>query len=188
MKRRRRIGLVLLLGGLVPASGCRAPGGPDPVAETGGVTTVFDWTLGRWAGFRRDAASGEEAPMTMTVEPILGGHGQIRRLEVHPEGGVYRGFAVQVEDDAGRWERHYVNAVRRRFALLEAAPDDAAAEQDFADSSVWRSVTPGRTRESRLLSERLAPDRWRRTMSVGEDGGKSWRVLWVDELRREDAP
>lgn len=148
--------------------------GPSPPER------ALDWTLGEWTGVRRDGAD-TEAPMTMTVEPILGGAGQIQRIEVTHGGGVYRGLAVQLFDrQDGVWRQQYANDVSGRFASLEATID--------GDRTVWRGTTSGRSRESRLLSERSGPDRWRRTMSVSEDGGSTWRVLWVDDLRRSPAP
>ena len=137
----------------------------------------LDWTLGRWEGGRRDGADGSEARMTMRVEAILGGTGQIRHIEVTHGGGVYRGFAVQVFNEAkGRWVRHYTSENRGHFSSLEG--------ETKGDRSIWRVTTPDRTRESRLISERLGDDRWRRTMSVSQDGGRTWSVLWIDELHR----
>jgi hypothetical protein len=116
--------------------------------------------------------------MIMRVDPILAGAGQIRQIEIPHEGGVYRGFAVQVFDpQLERWVRQYANAVRGRFARLEGEVQ--------GDRSIWRSTSPTRTRESRLVSQRVPPDGWRRTMSISEDGGATWRVLWIDELRSD---
>jgi hypothetical protein len=160
-----------------------ASGGERPAAETAPAPPTeraFDWTLGTWEGVRRDGADGSQAPMTMRVEAILGGAGQIRELEVRHSGGVYRGLSVVAfEREAGRWVEQYVNDVHGRFVRLEGEPEDGSAR------SVWRSVAPERRRESRLVSERLGPDRWRRTQSVSEDGGATWRVLWTDELERK---
>lgn len=83
-----------------------------------------------------------------------------------------------------------------------AANDDAppARALDWTLGS-WSGVridgaSPGRTRESRMVSEPMAPEatkqavagrealRWSRTMWVSEDDGESWRVLWRDELTR----
>ena len=155
--------------------------GPDADDQASGPgARALDWTLGIWTGVRRDGADGSEGALTMRVEPILDGAGHIRHVEVVHDGGVYRGFAVQVIDPrTGRWQRRYVNAVRARFASLEGETD--------GDRSVWRSTSPDRSRESRLVSDRLAPDRWRRTMSVSEDGGSTWRVLWTDLLVRAAA-
>lgn len=150
-----------------------------PEAPAGAPRTPFDWTIGEWRGVRRDGASAE--PLAVRVEPILGGAGQLEHLEVTPaDGRVYRGFTVQVLDPASRkWERRYVNSTNGEFVPLEGAVD--------GERSVWRVTAPERTRESRLVSEKFAPDGWRRTMSVSEDGGASWRVLWSDELRRTEA-
>jgi len=171
--------LVLTAMLLLPiAARCAEP----PAAEP---ERAFDWTVGEWTGVRRDGADGSEAPMTMRVEAILGGAGQVRELEVRHSGGVYRGFSVQAfEREAGRWVAQYVNDVHGRFVRIEGELEDGRAR------SVWRVVAPERRRESRRVDERLGPDRWRRTMSVSDDGGATWRMLWVDELERagEDDP
>jgi len=49
----------------------------------------------------------------------------------------------------------------------------------------WRSVTPGRARESGSIVERLDTNHWRRTQRVSDDGGRTWRVLFVDEMERD---
>ena len=145
------------------------------------LESSFDWTVGEWRGMRRDGQDGSEASMRMVIEPVLGGAGQTRVIEVEHGGGIYHGFAVQVFNrDLGRWVRQYVNAARGRFSRLEGEIEKKM--------SVWRSVTPGRSRESRLVSERPGPDRWRRTMSISSDGGATWRVLWIDELTRASQP
>lgn len=160
---------VLLL--LPLASGCRIA--PPPPSDPG----PFDWTLGSWQGVRQDGGDGSREPMGMEVEPILAGKGQCHELEIHHSGGIYRGFAVQVYDPGlGCWVRQYVNDVRGTFARLEGNPTD--------QGSLWRSATPGRSRETRLVSEQEGPDRWVRTLSVSEDGGATWKIRFVDELYR----
>ena len=148
-------------------------------APASGPQHALDWQVGEWEGTRRDAGDGSESRMVMRVETILGGAGQTREMEIVHDGGVYRGFCVQVFDPEREvWVRRYVNDVRRSYASLEGVSED--------DRSLWRSTSPGRARESRLVSERPGPGQWRRTMSVSEDGGATWRVLWIDELRRRD--
>ena len=117
--------------------------------------------------------------MTLRVEESLDGSGQIRHLEAVHEGGTYRGFAVQVyEPGRAVWVRQYVNATRGRFSTLEGEAQ--------GDRSTWRSVSPGRSRESKLVSEFIPPGFWKRTMSISDEGGKTWKVLWTDELERID--
>lgn len=148
-------------------------------ASAGKAASDLDWTIGVWEGVRRDGADGTEDPMTMRVEAILSGTGQIRQIEIPHGKGVYRGFAVQVfNEEKGRWLRHYTNQGRGRFSSLEG--------EVAGDVSTWYVTSPDRTRESRLVSERLDGDRWRRTMSISKDGGRSWTVLWTDELRRAE--
>ncbi len=137
---------------------------PDPERE-------LDWMLGRWEGVRRHGEDGSEAPLRLEARSILGGAGQAIELEIVGESGTYRGIWVQIYDpEKHRWLCRYGNNTRRSWASLEG------------DGSVYRSVSPGRSRESRLESERIGDNGWRRTQSVSEDGGTTWRVLFVDEL------
>jgi hypothetical protein len=73
----------------------------------------------------------------------------------------------------------YVNATHRRFVRLEG--------EVVGDTVEWRSVATARPRRTRVVAERPAPDRWRRTSWVSEDGGETWRVLFVDDLVRAPA-
>ena len=159
--------------------GCRATP-PTPIlrADRSLQERAYDWTLGEWHGFRRSAARGMEEPMTMRVTPILAGVGQLREMEIPQSNGVYRGLALQVYDPAAeRWVRQYVNDVRRSYSRLEGGPEGP-------ERSLWRSATPGRTVISKVESERLGPDRWRRTVSRSEDGGATWTEVFTDELAR----
>jgi hypothetical protein len=167
-----RIAAALLALALVAPAG--VAGGEGPGGD-------LDWTIGAWQGLRREGGGGTGAPLTLRVAPILGGAGLTEHLEVTHEGGVYRGFAVTVYSAEDRaWVRQYVNATRGRFVRLEGEVE--------GDRSTWRATTPGRTHESRLVSERLAGERWRRTQLVSDDGGGTWRILWEDELERSREP
>jgi hypothetical protein len=147
-----------------------------------GPSDAFDNSIGAWTGVRRDVATGSESRMILRVETLPGGAGQFRALEVFGDRGPYRGAAVQRFDPVrGEWVRLYTNSASRPFARYRAA-------EIQVDRSVWRSISPGRTRESRLVSEHLPDGLWRRTMSVYVEERRVWRGLWVDELRRGDFP
>ncbi len=163
----------LLLLGLLGLSSCSSnralAAGLDEARSA--AERTFDWTLGDWHGVRRSADDGREEPLTMRVTPVLGGVGQLRELEVRHSGGVYRGLALQVyEPKEDRWVRQYVNDVHRTYAQLEGRVEGGYW--------VWRSAT------SRVVSERIGPDRWRRTVSRSIDGGATWTELFTDELQR----
>ena len=116
--------------------------------------------------------------MTLRVEPLPFGEGQVECLRVEGERGPYTGFATRTRDVAtGRWVMVYTNAPRRTFARLEG--EIAGAR------STWTSTTVEPGRGSRLVSERLGPDAWRRTQLVSQDGGATWQELFTDELARE---
>jgi hypothetical protein len=150
-----------------------ACGRPAPAAS-------LDWMLGDWHGVRRDGSDGSEAPMTSHIASIDAGPGQVERVHVAPEGGEpYTGFAVRVPAaTGGGWVMLYANSARETFARLEGVV--------ATNRVTWRSVTPGRERESGSVVERLDANHWRRTQRVSEDGGRTWRVLFVDELRRDE--
>lgn len=135
----------------------------------------FDWAVGEWHGVRRDAE--EEAPMRLLVQELPGSPGIFERLEVTIEPQPYVGVSVLVPDsESGRWVKLYTNDVRPKVARLEGTLD--------GDVLVLRSVSPDRRRESRLTAERLGNDRWRRTQEISEDRGKTWRLLFTDDLSR----
>src|SRR5581483_3501631 len=139
----------------------------------------LDWSLGEWVGTRRDVATHEEVKLRLRVEPILGGVGQAEHLEAEHKKGAYRGFTVRTPDEAaGRWVMTYWNSKRPGSSALLYGDVDPKR-------SIWRTASPQQSRQSRLLSERKGADEWRRTMTVSEDQGKTWRELWVDELKRQ---
>jgi hypothetical protein len=138
----------------------------------------LDWTLGSWHGVRREVSTGDEAAMSLLVEKAPDGRGLIERLEVETDGDPYVGFAVSApETSSDGWMRIYANDVRPSFARL-------ASRSVTGDRTVWLSVTATPPKGSRLVSERLAPDRWRRTQQFSTDGGSTWKDLFVDELTR----
>ncbi len=116
--------------------------------------------------------------MRMRVEPVLIGAGQLRTLEIRGKAGrSYTGTAVQLFDPTnGKWSWQYTNSVGRAAARYAGTVTGTRSE--------WRSISPHRTRESRLVSELLADGVWRRSMSISHDDGAHWTELWVDELRR----
>jgi hypothetical protein len=170
MSPRVRTSSIVLVTALSVLAACRGPVAA-PVRSSG----PLDWTLGSWQGTRRDGESGMEARMSVRVEPILGGAGTIERLEVEQQPDPYRGFTVTLRDvDEDRWVMMYANAKHGHFVRYEGDVGDGRC--------TWRPSSREGPHDSRLVSERLAPDRWRRTMSVSEDGGRNWKVLWRDDL------
>ncbi len=138
----------------------------------------LDWLVGEWVGTRRDAEDGSEATLAVRVQPLADGPGQIERVEVTGGGKTYIGVAVRVPvAETGQWEMSYVNAARETIARLEGTVQ--------GDRATWRSVTPGRTRESRVEIERGGADAWKRTQWISQDEGKTWRVLFTDAVRRK---
>jgi hypothetical protein len=149
----------------------------------------FDWTVGTWTGARRAGEEAVAAPMTLRVEALPGAAGQVECLRVEAPSGPYLGFAIRRFDPAsGRWGMLYANSPGRTFARLEGELAGAPGAEVDGSSSLWTSTTTAPPRGSRLVSERIGADRWRRTQLVSEDGGATWRVLFIDELVRDAAP
>ena len=139
----------------------------------------FDWAVGDWAGERISDDGATRNPMSIKVEPLPGGTGQIERMQVELQPRPY--FSVSVRDrdqKSGRWIMVYTNASRPRISRLEGTAEGAGKVS-------FLSMTD--RRGSRFVSERLENDRWRRTQYVSEDAGRSWKVLFVDELERSAA-
>lgn len=171
-RAKEALALPILLAAVLTPAACRAPDAPD---------SGLDWLLGDWHGTRRHGDDGSAAGLRVRVEPLAEGHGQVERVQVEGEAQPYVGFAVRTPGGPGRWTMAYANATRDSISRL--------AGEVAGDRATWRSSTPGDARESRLEVERLGPDAWRRTQSVSEDGGRTWRVLFTDEVRRaESAP
>jgi len=155
----------------------------SPVAcrPNGQTSPELDWLRGDWHGVRRDGDDGTEAPIEVHVTTMGDGETLVERLEVPTGETRYVGFAVHTPTGVpGAWSMLYANSTRDSFSRLVGTVEK--------DRVVWRSVTPGRARDSQVTVERLGDDRWRRTNRVSEDGGRTWRVLFTDELERSPAP
>jgi len=154
-----------------------APPAAAPSAPPGTEADVLAWTVGRWEGTRTEAATGKAAALHATIRSVIGGGGEEEDLEVEEGTPHYRGLYLQVSDPkSGASVITYVNARRRSFSRLEGKATEAGGE--------WTSVTAVPPHGSRLRIERIGPDAWKRTQLVSEDGGKSWTVLFVDDLHR----
>ena len=156
-----------LAAALLGATGCASLPAPDP----------FAWTVGHWHGTRHSGDGGRDARMTVLVERLGDGAGQVECLRVEAPTSPYVGFTITRREESGAWKMIYVNSTEHAFARLEGASSGA--------KTVWSSVTPGRLRESRLVSERIGDDLWRKTQQYSEDGGATWQVLFTDELERD---
>ncbi|MGE3175034.1 MAG: hypothetical protein AB7O97_20570 [Planctomycetota bacterium] len=171
MTARRSFGPALLLG----LAACAAA--PPP-------STVLDWTLGEWRGTRSSGGEPETAPaerrdLQVTVTRTAGG-AHVERLQVALDDGAYVGVAVRTPlGDGDRWEVLYANDARARIARLEGRRDGDTLTVATADRSA--------ARQTRMVWRRRGDDGWLRTQRLSEDGGRSWRVLFCDELRRVTA-
>lgn len=134
-----------------------------------------------WVGVRRHGVGGSEAPMTLLVRAILGGAGRVEEVEVRDEGAIDRAFSVESFDDEAKvWVRQHASSTRGTFVRLQGTKDGGRA--------IWCSAADDPKRALELELAWPEPGRWVRTQSVSEDGGRTWRVLWIDELWRVECP
>ncbi len=111
--------------------------------------------------------------MVVHVEKMAGG--QIERLQVELTPRPYVGFTIRNHDENGRWIMIYANSTRPTIGRLLGTLEN--------NRSTWES-----THGSRFISEQIDTNHWRRKQFVSEDGGKTWKVMFVDELARDDTP
>lgn len=141
------------------------------------TTATLDWMEGEWEGTRRAADDGSVDSMFVLVIPLPGGPGNVERLRVGSGGSAYIGFAVRSPSDTeGRWSMLYANSSRDRISRLEGEVGPGRA--------TWQSAVTNRPRISEVVMESVNPDRWRRTNRVSVDSGKTWSLLFTDELER----
>jgi hypothetical protein len=181
MKMRAWSASAVLLCTMAFAFGCKSTAAHSSGSEAVSVDdTPFGWCLGKWTGVRKSGTDGSSAPMTATVESILGGAGQIEQLEVQTDTRVYRGVTVQAFDSKAQvWRREYVNNVNGNFVPMEGALG-TSSRCDWTIRSSDRGIS------SRLESELVRPGFWRRTMRYSRDGGQTWEIQWIDELQKAD--
>lgn len=133
------------------------------------------WAIGTWRGTRRAADDGLDVPMTVRVENLA--DGQVERLQVELTPRPYVGFTIRSRNQTGQWTMIYANSTRPNIGRLEGKLE--------GNRSTWESIAPDKSHGSRFLSEHVDANRWRRTQFVSEDGGKTWKVLFTDELGRD---
>ena len=163
MKRLLIIGFVIF--GII--NGCQKSSQP---------TNELNWAVGTWHGTRRAEDDGQAIPMTVRVETVAGG--QIERLQVEHTPKPYIGFTLRSRDPASdQWTMIYANSTRENIGRLSGKLEEKR--------STWESITPDHSHGSRFVSEQIDANHWRRVQFVSEDGGKSWKTLFTDELERD---
>jgi len=165
-------------GGHASAHASRGPTSPPSAPESASAGSgPLAWTVGRWEGTRTEAATGKAATLHSEIVSVLDGAGEQEQIEVEEGAPHYHGLYLEVSDpETGRSAVTYVNARRRNFSRLEGTAT--------AEGGEWTSVTAVPPHGSRMRIERTGRDSWKRTQMVSEDSGKSWTVLFIDELHR----
>jgi hypothetical protein len=146
----------------------------DDCFATSPAPDDLTWALGTWHGSRRAEDDGQSFPMKVRVEPVA--DGQVERLQVELSPRPYVGFTLRYRDAAsGRWTMIYANSTRETIGRLEGNLE--------GKRSTWESKAAGHG--SRFVSEQIDASHWRRIQYVSEDAGKTWKVLFTDELERD---
>jgi len=150
---------------------------PSAPASASASSGPLAWTVGRWEGTRTEAATGQAATLHSEIMSVLDGAGEQEQIEVEEGTPHYHGLYLEVFDPkTGKSAITYVNARRRNFSRLEGTAT--------AEGGEWTSVTAVAPHGSRVRVERLGKDAWKRTQLVSEDDGKTWTVLFTDDLHR----
>ena len=135
----------------------------------------LSWAVGDWHGTRTAADDGKANSMVVRVESLA--TGQVERLQVEGTSRPYVGFTLRSRDPAsGKWMMIYANSTRPSIGRLDGKLEDK--------QSTWESMKEG-VHGSRFVSEQIDAMHWKRTQFVSEDGGKSWKTLFTDDLERD---
>ena len=97
-------------------------------------------------------------------------------LQCYPGLAGYFMWPVQKET---RWTMIYANSTRQTIGRLNGKLEEKR--------SIWESAGADGSHASRFVSEQLDLNHWRRIQLVSEDTGKTWKILFTDELERDVA-
>jgi hypothetical protein len=142
----------------------------------------FDFLEGRWDLVCRVPTDGgwDEAPGTLTASRTLDGTLSVEHFEGIYHGGALKGLGLRAYNrETGEWEHTWAdNLAPAHFHVWKGA---------FADGKIdlyseWDE--DGRRIRSRLTWSEITADSAHWESWRSSDGGKSWRIHWVIDLRR----
>jgi hypothetical protein len=150
----------------------------------------FDFLRGRWRVRHRrlvarlvNSSDWQEFDGTMTLQPVLGGQGNVDDNVLDLPGGAYRAVTVRAFDpDTGQWAIWWLDS---RYPDTLGTPVVGSFENGvgtfYADETM--NGRPVRTRF--LWTDIATPSpHWEQAASV--DGGKTWETNWKMRFIREE--
>ena len=152
------------------------------------VCQDFDFQIGSWLVKHRrlkerltNCSDWEEFDGTCTMQPVLGGNGNVEDNLLHISSGSYRAVALRSFDPSSQsWAIWWLDA-RNPHAL------DVPVIGTFVSGvgSFYATDTldgkPIRVRFHWLKTDTASP-RWEQAMSV--DGGETWETNWTMDFHR----
>lgn len=143
----------------------------------------FDFLEGRWdAACRVPRADGwDEAPGTLTATRILDGLVFLEMFEGIYHGGEVKGIGLRAfNPDTGEWEHTWTDNLQpAHFHVWKGRFADGRIDL-FAE---WTDAA-GTPVRSRLTWSAIAADSAHWESHRSHDGGRTWHVHWVIDLRR----
>lgn len=156
---------------------------------------AFDFIFGRWMVRNRklvDVADpgcedGVEFEASSEAFPVLGGYGHVDRIFVEdpPCGDSFEGFTLRLFEPTTQTWKIWWSSTRAPGTLdppLEGRFEADHGVFECEDEIAGRSVVG---RFEWLTANPEAP-RWQQSFSY--DGGQSWKLNWVMDLRRATPP
>jgi hypothetical protein len=152
---------------------------------------AFDFIFGRWSIRNRKLVDVTDPACEAWVEfeasseafPVLDGYGHVDRMYVEdpPDGESFEGFTLRLFDPATRTWRIWWSSTRARGILdtpVEGRFEGNHGAFEGEDEIAGHRVV---VRFEWLTADADAP-RWQQSFSY--DGGRSWKLNWVMDLRR----
>ena len=185
--RRPVLGVALAcLAAMPPAA---APAQPSQTAQAGRHDGQhdFDFNIGVWRTHIRrmkdpfaDHPAAVELSGTVSVRKVWGGRAQLEEIEADGPEGHWQGLTLFVYNpDAHQWSQAFANS---RTGVL-----GTPLIGEFSDGRgelLAQDTFQGRTILVRGVWSDIGPDAHRYTESYSDDGGRTWRPMFLAELTR----
>ena len=147
----------------------------------------FDFLVGEWdAVCRVPTKDGwEEAPGTLKATRTLDGLVSLEHFEGIYHGGALKGLGLRAYNrEARRWEHTWTDSLQPApFHVWKGVWSDGKIDL-FAE---W-VAEDGRTVKSRLTWSDVTADSAHWESARSSDGGKTWQLHWVIDLRKTPSP
>jgi hypothetical protein len=181
------LGVVLLLAG-APVPAVMAPTGAVAVNEQHDGAHDFDFLIGDWkAHVRRlpDRLVGSnvwvEYDGISNHKKLLDSNANFEEFEVRGAAGHLKGQTLRLYNPESRqWSIYLVDLDKGTLGLPPVVGGFTGNRGEFYDQEVWK----GRAILVRYMWLNISPKAARMEQAFSDDGGKTWEVNWICELRR----